>query len=78
MNRTSDVLQGLVAKISELVRNLAENMIINGFGNDNSAWFSQRFKPRRDVNPIAIEVATLHHHVAEVDSEAQQDLPIFR
>ena len=52
-------------------------MAENSLGHEDAAWLRQRLEPRRDVDAVAIEVAALDHHVAEVDSDAKDDPPIL-
>src|SRR6266446_6379691 len=52
-------------------------MVENGLGDIDTTGFSQRLEPRCDVDPVAIEVAALNHHVAEIDPDAQDDSPIL-
>ena len=35
------------------------------------------FQPRRDVDAVAIEIAALDDHVAEIDADAQNDAPVL-
>jgi hypothetical protein len=39
----------------------------------NAARLGQRFEPRRNVDAVAIEIAAIHHHVPEIDPDAQHN-----
>src|SRR5262249_18028996 len=47
------------------------------FRDANAARFGQRFEPGRDIDPIAVKIAALDHHVAEIDADAEHDPDVF-
>jgi hypothetical protein len=47
-------------------------------GNANTARLGERFEPRRNIDPVAIDVASLGDDVADIDAGAQRDAAILR
>ena len=76
-HRLRHVLQVLLAQILEAELDLAPDMAEHRLGHQNAARLGQGFQSRRDVDAIAVEVAALHHDIAEVHPDAQHDLPIL-
>ena len=71
-------LSCLIAEIIEIERHLAPHMVEDGPRYENATGIGQAFETGRDVDAVAIEVAALDHHVAEIDPDAQYDLPVLR
>ena len=76
-HRLGDVLQTLRADVFEHDLNLALDVIIGGAGDQDAARLGDRLQPRCDVDAVAIEVAALDHDVAEIDTDAQDDVAIL-
>ena len=70
--RTGDVLEGLLANVIELDRDLAENLIVGGRRDADAARFGDPLKSGRDVDAIAENVIALDQDVAEVDPDPEQ------
>src|SRR5262249_37645940 len=62
-----------LAEIFETDLHLATDMTEHSMGDVDAAGFGERFEPRGDVDPIAVKVAALNHHVAQIDANAQDD-----
>ncbi len=72
-HRFDDVLQGLRAEIRESDTDLVLDVIERRARNDDTPRFSKRFEPRGDVDTVTVEIAALHHDVAEIDADAQNE-----
>jgi len=58
-DRPGDVLQGLLAKISEIDRDLAANLFVSERRDTDATRFSDPLKSGRDIDAIAENVITL-------------------
>ena len=54
------------------------DLLANAAGDADIAGRCHRLKPGGDVDPAAIEIATLDDDIAKIDADAQQDMPIGR
>src|SRR5262245_14038696 len=59
------------------MRQLAIHVLEDASRNAQSSGFRQVLKASRNVDAVAIQVAALHHHIAKIDSDAQDDSPAF-
>src|SRR5262249_54209297 len=50
--------------------------IAHGARDVDRAWLGDVLQTRGHVHPIAVDVAVLHDHVAEIDSDAEFDPPL--
>src|ERR1700750_3131126 len=73
-----DVLEHLLAKISEIDRNLAANLFVSGCRDIDATRLSNPLKPSRDVDAIAKNVIPLDQDVPEGDADPKQHTPILR
>jgi len=77
-HRLSNVLDLLLAQVlipyCQLVLDLVEHLARD----TNTARFSQCLYPRGDVDPIAIDLLPIDHHIAEVDADAKFHAAIDR
>ena len=78
MHRLGDVLDGLLALIEELQFELVADLIAHHRRAGDAAGPSQAFEPRRHVDAVAIEVVAIDDDVAEIDADAELDVPVFR
>ena len=69
--------KALRAEIVETDLDLALDVVIGGAGDQNAARFGDGLQAGRDVDTVAIEIAALDHHVAQVDADAQNDVAIL-
>jgi hypothetical protein len=63
----------LLAQILERDVNPVTYPLVNHSRNANPARLRHSFKPSRDVHPIAVDVVSVDHHVAQVDADAKHD-----
>ena len=72
-HRARDVLDPLLAEILEAAAELALEVVVGGAGDDDAAGLRQLLEARGDVHAIAVEIALVGHHVAEIDADAEAD-----
>src|SRR6516165_3563836 len=72
--RTRDVLEGLLANVSELDRDFPANLFVGGSRNANATRFGDALKPCRNVDAIAKNVIAVDDDVADIDADAEADL----
>lgn len=78
-NRLRDVLELLFAPILEANIQLALDLAVHFFGNQDAAWIGKSFQPDRDVDSIPEEVAIVaDDYVAKVDPDAQLEATTAR
>src|SRR5262245_18665184 len=77
LHRLRHVLAAVFAEILETELNFAPNVAEDRVGYENGSGLGQGLPPRRDVDAVAVEIATLHHQVAEIDPDAHRDLPVL-
>jgi hypothetical protein len=75
--RTGDVLEGLLAKVSELDGDFAANLIVGRRGDTNATRLGDTLKPRRNIDAITQNIIALDQNIAEVDPNPVQHPPIF-
>jgi hypothetical protein len=73
-----DVLERLLAKISELDRDLSANVVVGRRRNANATRRGNALKPRRDVDAIPEDVVPLDQDVPEVDPDPEQHAAVCR
>ena len=76
-HRLRDVLDLLLAKILKAQIHLAFHMIDDGAGHTDAARFGQSFQARCDVDAVTVDIVTLDDNVADVDSDAVGNSPVF-
>src|SRR5271166_3638636 len=69
--RVGDVLQVLLAKAVEPNGKLVVDLIIDRAGYQDSPRFGQLLQSRGDIDAVAIDIIALHHHVAQMDPDAE-------
>src|SRR6516165_3432864 len=71
-DRPGDVLEGLIAKVSELNRDLVAYLIVGGRRDADATRLSDPLKPSRDIDAIAENVVALDQNVTEIDPDPVQ------
>ena len=71
------VLDLLGADVLESNRQLVLNLIEGATRNTDAAWFCLTLQPGRYVDPVAIQIIALDHHVANIDADAEFHLVFF-
>jgi len=66
-HRVVDVLEVLLAKISELDPDLASDLIVGRSREADAARFGDALKPSRDVNAVSKDVMGLDDYVSDID-----------
>src|SRR5262245_35797751 len=71
-DRPGDVLELLLAPVLEANVQLTLDLAVDLAGDEDAARIGAAFKPRRDVDPIAVNVALfVNDHVAQIDADPQ-------
>jgi hypothetical protein len=78
VNRLADVLDGMIAKILELERQLLRDMLVDVGGNADAAGLGQGFQPGRQIDRVAIQAAAVDDDIADIDADAEQHPLAFR
>ena len=68
--RVDDVLQVLLAEAVEADGQLVVHLIVDRAGDQDSPRVGQLLQSRGDIDAVAINIVALHHHVAEMDPDA--------
>src|SRR5439155_16636135 len=76
--RTSYVLNPLLPRILEREIELVAHLVAYEAIDANPAGFGQRLESRRNVNTIAVDVATVLDDVAEINPHTELDAPLLR
>jgi len=67
----------LVAKVGELVRKFVANVFVDSSRNAYTAWLSQTFHARSNIDAIPVDVAPFDDDVPEIDSGPKFKSPLF-
>jgi hypothetical protein len=67
-----DVLHLLLAEIIEHDDAMLAQVVPHASRDANPAGLGEGFQPGCDVDAIAKDVPVLHHHVADIDADAQE------
>ena len=76
-HRAVDVLEVLLAKISELDPDLASDLIVGRRRDADATRFGDALKPGRNVNAVSKDVVGLDNYVANIDAYAESNTPVF-
>ena len=76
-DRTSNVLNSLVAKVGELVRKFVANVLIDRPRKAYAAWLSHAFQARGNIDAITVNVAPFDDDVPEIDAGPKFKSPLF-
>ena len=71
-DRSGDVLEGLLAQVSELDANLTLNLIVSRRRDAGATGLRDAFEPSRDIDAITKNVITLDQDVTEVNPDPEQ------
>ena len=77
MHRLGDVLDGLLALVEEFEFELVADLIAHHRRAGDAARPRQPLQPRRHVDAIAIEIVAIDDDVAEIDADAELDVPVL-
>src|SRR5690349_12445828 len=72
--RASNVFEFPFADVVECEIKLAGCIFLDPRRNTDATRLGQSFEPRRDVHPIAENIAVLDHNVADINSDTEIDL----
>ena len=64
----------MLAEILEFKLHSIAQMIAHAACHADAAWLGNPFKPRRDIDAVAENVAVLDHYVADIDADPEQHL----
>src|SRR6516164_2179755 len=70
-HRAGDVLDPLLAQILEDKGQPIAHVIINGIRYEHPTGIGQGFDPRRNIDPVSINVVALDDDIAKVDPDAK-------
>src|SRR5216684_8401680 len=70
-HRLGDVLDRLWAEVLVAQRELVAQVLADGAGDTDAAGFGETLQARRHIDPVAVDLFALDHHVAEVDPDAE-------
>jgi hypothetical protein len=76
-HRPCDVLDILFAHVLEGVRQPLADMIVDRARDADAARPRQPLQPHRDVDAVAINIAAIGDHVAEIDPDAKAQAALF-
>ena len=76
-HRPRDVLDALLAHVLEGVREPVADMVANRARDADAARCCQPLQPSRDVDAVAINVAAIGDHVAEIDPDTKSEAPLL-
>ena len=77
MHRLGDVLDRLLALIEELQLELVADLVAHHRRAGDAARPRQTLEPRRHVDAVAIEIVAVDDDVAEIDADAELDVPVL-
>src|SRR5262249_52753972 len=75
-DRTCDVLELLLARISPVKDDLALDLTISAVRKANPPGIGERLQPRGNVDPIAVDALTVPYDVAHIDADAKLHPPL--
>ncbi len=78
MHRALDVLDLVIAAVDEIDADATMHIFVDAVRNCHAAGIGERLETGSHVDPIAVEIAVLDHDVAEVNTDAENDGPVFR
>ena len=77
-HRPAEVLDVLLpGKVNGQV-DLTLELVEGGSGNKHPSWLAELLQPRRDIDPVAKEIVTFDHDIAEIDADAEYDPQLCR
>src|SRR5215471_14945945 len=66
-----DVLDGLLAYVFIEKREFVLDLVVDCARNADAARLGETFQPRSDIDPVAVNLFALDHHIAEIDADAK-------
>ena len=60
----NNVLHLLLAEAVKANRQFVVHLIVDGSGDYDTTGLGEFLQPRRDVDPVAKDVGTVHHHIS--------------
>ena len=76
LNRIGDILQRLLAQVDKIERKLVAHTSMDHVGDADPARLRKLFKTCSDIDAIAMDVLVLDDHIAKVDTNAKNYLPV--
>src|SRR6266851_5865848 len=70
-HRLGDILDRLLAEVLVAQRELVTEVFVDGAGDADTAGFGETFQARRHIDPVAVDLFAVDHHVAEVDPDTK-------
>jgi hypothetical protein len=77
-DRDGNILEALLAQISELSPDLAPDLIVGRRRDADAAGFGDALKPRCDVNAVPKNVMLLDDYVTDIDAHVESNALVFR
>ena len=77
MHRLGDVLDALLALVEEVQLELVADLVAHHRRAGDAARSRQPLEPRRHVDAVAVEVVAVDDDVAEIDADAELDVPVL-
>ena len=77
-DRAVDVFEVLLAQIGELNADLASDLIVGRRRDADAAGLGDALKPCRNVYAVTKNVMWLDDYVADIDTHAEGNTPVFR
>src|SRR5215831_6122602 len=78
MHRPRDVLDPLLAAVLEGKVEPVADLIAHHAADAHFARLGESFEARGDIDAVAVDIALVENHVAEVDADAKLDAPFHR
>src|SRR5690348_16466065 len=75
-HRPRDVLYLLLASILVTQRELVSHLLMDITGDADAAGVGEAFEACGDIDAVAVDLLAVHHHVAEVDADAELHPPL--
>ena len=77
-DRAGDVFEALLAQIGELNADLAPDMVVGRRRYADAVGLSDTLKPCRNIYVVTKDVMWLDDDVADIDTHAEGNTPVFR
>jgi hypothetical protein len=71
---TVDILDTPFSEVLETKTRMPEQLLANGLGNTDPAWFRKSLEPRRNIYAVAVNVVFVDDDIAGIDPNAQLEL----
>ena len=73
-DRPIEILDGFFAQVAVAEPQLRGDLMMGRFGKTDAAGLGQALQPGGQIDAIAVEIAALHHDIAQIDADPQQEL----